>query len=170
MEWDSKIRRAISRAQNNELFALMVDWSPQPASDVFLEELRRRYSFCPSELVELLRIADGFYINHFVIAGSPTSKFRSISELTSRIEYFVDCKESIPFAHESSGRGIYCVHNDGKISLTYCDNGDKWQVADSFREFLSEMLMGEKYWRLFRSKEESEWSKFLVSEGWLQPS
>jgi hypothetical protein len=175
MDWKDKFRIVNSCIDTNEDIEQDFYIKGKGASSEFILKLKSRYPFVSEDYLQFLEITDGADIAQcrFLEEGD----FDSIAGQYGQI---YPKERWMPFGYEAGGDPLL-LGNSGKVALGEGKANKEVFIilANSFSEFLCEVLMGQKYASVFRVeqdeydkfyKEEIEddpWLAFLVKNQWI---
>ncbi|MCA9040109.1 MAG: SMI1/KNR4 family protein [Planctomycetaceae bacterium] len=172
MSWLEKMQQTkLALVENPRLQIVFSSCTPAP--ETFIDLLRDRYPFLPETYLLFLKQTDGADICMFVLAGSGESSFPSIETLIKRWKPNLGSGPILPIGEDPSGDCIAIIKDGSVVAIDYTiDSTDEaTYLADSFDDFLDNVLMGNKYPSLFPGgltpHHENEWTHFLREKGWL---
>lgn len=178
MNWEDKFNIVSKCLESNEDIEADFDINEIGASNESTLILRKKYPFISEDYYKFLKITDGADIAQCRLFSS-TDYVRGIEM------YSNDYPETkwFPFGYEAGG-DPFLIGESGKVSLGCgkTSSGNFNILADSFSEFLYDVLMGPKYPSIFRLKEEEftdfinkeveleedPWLAFLIEQEWLK--
>lgn len=171
ISWKEKLRLTHKAATiTPELSIVFSD--RQAASDHFLDSLKRRFPSIDREYIAFLRETDGIQIDMYQLFGSEQSGFTSISEGIQRWAPIIG-SDGVPIGEDPSGDCIVLML-DGQVRLvdkTMDHAHDGRVLADSFSDFITQVLMGPLFPTLFPNgwtpDHENEWTQYLRQQSWL---
>lgn len=171
MDWLDKLRCAESAIKSNPELAIVFE-AGTGLNGTDLEMVRKTFPFADHEYLRCLAETGGLQIDMYHLFGSDEEGFTSLSDGWRR--WLPIVKEGgIPIGEDPAGDCIVQC-KDGSIRLLSREADDTSEgrvLAQSFAEFLSDVLMGSRFTTLFprgySSSQENEWTCFLRRQGWL---
>lgn len=178
MNWKEKIEFIASCLEDNEEIEQDFYLKDNGAAKAFLDTLVNAFPFVQEDYLEFLKISDGADIAQCRLLSE--REFKSGSSLYSDryLKY-----EWMPFGYEAGGDPLL-LNRNGKIFLGEgkSSSNDALFIADSFSDFLCNVLMGQRYASIFRVLDTSDqlefyneeleegddpWLTFLVKNNWI---
>ena len=143
-----------------------------PASSEFIQEIRTRFPFATEDYLEFLGLTDGADIIQAAFFGSEEqSNFRTLWSGVELYEPVYKPDEWLAFGCEAGG-APFLLHSSGKIAVGAIDppDGSVEFVAESFSDFMGEVVMGKRYNAFFDGEPaddpEDTWYAFLKEQQW----
>lgn len=171
MKWFEKIHLTQSLAKENPELGIVFN-TGAGMNSAELEKVRQSFPFVDEQYLKCLGETGGLQIDMYHFFGSETYGFTPLAKGWRRWMPIVK-DGGIPIGEDPSGDCIVLC-KDGKIRLfsIHVDSVEEGnQLAKSFAEFISDVLMGPQFPTLFplgyTSSHENEWTRFLRSQGWL---
>jgi len=177
MSWKEKFNLVISCLDGNEDIEQDFYIKAHGVSNIFIDNLKVNYPFITNDYLEFLEITDGADIAQCVFFG--------VDDFDSSARLYVDVfskEDWMPFAYEAGGDPLL-LHKNGKIFLGDGKSNKESFIflANSFSDFLCDVLMGQRYASIFRIEEiehhkfykeeleddENPWLTFLVNNKWI---
>jgi hypothetical protein len=175
MNWEDKFKIVNSCLATNEEIEQDFYIKDIGASNAAISLIQQKYLFLPQDYVDFLLVTDGADIAQCRFFGSAEHVRASeiYSEVYPKESWFV-------FGAESGGDPLL-IDRAGKvvIGVGKSYSGEFKFLANSFSDFLSEVIMGPRYPIIFGIKEsefpefikeeekEDPWLSFLIERKWL---
>lgn len=143
------------------------------ASPEAIRLLKQAFPSIPDDYVRFLEHTDGAEIAQCTLFGSEDSEFTSFTEasLCELYESTYPRSTWFVFGHDAGGNPLL-LSTTGSVSIgdAHLSRAAR-NVAQSFSEFLSNVLFGGDYPKLYDSDPDPDdpWWAFLKSEGWVSP-
>lgn len=137
----------------------------------FVHDLQRRHPEIDAEYLAFLQETNGLQLDMYVLFGARSDGPTSITRAIRRWKPIIQ-DGGLPIGKDASGDCLVLVH-DGTIRLISVQMDSVTEggvVAESFRELLTDVLMGERFLSLFPGwtpTNENEWTAHLRRQGWL---
>lgn len=124
-----------------------------------IDSLRETYPYITHDYIRFIKLTDGADIAQCRFYGS--SEYGGVAQIYSDI-YMTS--EWFAFGHTAGGDPLL-MNKSGMVALGYAKktSGDFHILADSFADFMGDVLMGKQF-PLIYQVEESELSEFLAEE------
>lgn len=144
-------------------------------SSQFLEKLKKEYPFTPQSYIDFLE-----YTNGADIAQCRFLEENNFDVYTSQYSLSYPKQNWLVFGFDAGGRPLL-INLCGNVCLgeKYSTNEEFIHLANSFSEFLTEVIMGQNYALLFDIEPcdkrdfyieeigEDPWLAFLVKQNWI---
>jgi hypothetical protein len=175
MKWKEKFKVASGYVELDEDLEQDFYLKEFGANDDFISMLRDKYPYISEDYIYFLKLTDGADIAQCTFFSSTT--FSRGAEMYSDI--YPD-SNWFPFGHEAGGDPLM-LHNSGKVAIGHgkSTSGEFNFLANSFSDFLNEIIMGPRYPSIFRLEEkdytdfykeeleEDPWLAFLIEQKWI---
>lgn len=175
MTWEEKLLTAIDDSKDMPMPKIVFRFA-RPVDGSFVEDLQRKYPFLDHEYCRFLSVTDGASLWMYEFFGSGSSKMPALEDLMQRWPPNVDSLRVFPFAEDPSGNCIAMRENGEVIQFGFRAESDTdcTALAQSFGQFVGNVLMGEDFYSLFdipaTEFEDNEWTDYLKQKGWLSQS
>jgi hypothetical protein len=175
MNWEDKFKIVSSCLATHEEIEQDFYIKDIGASNAAISLIRQKYIFLPQDYFDFLQVTDGADIAQCRFFGS--AEYISASEIYTEVYP----KEAWYVFGAESGGDPLLIDCAGKVAIGVGKSysGEFTLLANSFSDFLSEIIMGPKYPMIFGIKEsgfsdfvkeeekEDPWLAFLIERKWL---
>ncbi|RCS44198.1 SMI1/KNR4 family protein [Bremerella cremea] len=172
MSWRKKLLTTIEDSKTIPALKIVFR-SAQPADHKFIMQLQEKYPFIDDEYCQFLAITDGASLWVYELFGSGMSRIPAIEGIIHRWRTNTENLQVFPFAEDPDGNCIAMRKNGNIIQYSYKDelDSDCIILANSFSDFLGDVLMGKDFYSLFdipaTEIKNNEWLYYLDRKGWL---
>jgi len=170
--WKEKLQ--IVKASVNEREDLMIVFQAVTgAPKRFIKGIYADFPFLGESYGEFLEETDGAQIDMFMLFGSGISGFSSVRKEFQEWGRILEGSGWLPIGKDALGDTFILTESGRVVLVDYQMDrvSDGRLIANSFDEFLDEVLMGGRFSELFPSgwgqEDENEWTLFMREQGWF---
>ncbi len=169
--WREKLRLTREALRTVPRLAIAFSEDEGEPDLAFVHDLQRQYPGIDAEYLAFLQETNGLQLDMYVLFGSRSGKLETIADGFRRWRPIIQ-DGGVPIGEDPSG-DCFVLALDGTIRLisVQMDSVTEGGVAaDSFRELLTDVLMGERFLSLvpgWTPANENEWTAHLRRQGWL---
>jgi hypothetical protein len=173
MTWYEKLQATRVALHDTPEMAIVFSEGKVAATEEFITTLIEQFPFVSEDYINFLRLVNGLQIDVCVLFGSGTTPFPSIFGAVNRWQDIIDISKVLPIGEDSTG-SCFALNQKREIwrydyDLPELINHNK--LADTFPEFLNDVLMGQRFPDLFGDNWEyrtnSQWIFHMNNCGWF---
>lgn len=169
MNWKQKIAFVSAELETNESIEQDFFLNDSVISNNGVLKLKRYCPFVTDDYVEFLGLADGADIAQCTFFGSEES---DMQDFVSGAKPYLNAYPKstwFVFGHDAGGNPLL-LHQTGRVALGNANatsDADATILAESFADFLGEVIMGRNYEALYKAAPENDpWLAFLIEQNW----